>query len=360
MLVVYRWPDVNFNVSSITCALPASDDRDCVTLAHGEGARLTREFIQRQILPLFQNDLLAALGDAARLPNISGPLAFASDGYVVSPLFFPGGDIGKLAIYGTTNDLAVAGAQPLWISLSLIIEEGFPLATLQRILQSAAQTARSIDVQVVTGDTKVVPAKAADGLFITTSGIGQYHDDQRYDCREIQPDDALIVTGPIAQHGLAVMTARESLGMTTDIVSDCGTLLPAITALRTARIPIRAMRDATRGGVAAVLHEWSFACGHTLCLDESKVPLREQARGLCELLGLDPLFIANEGTMVVAVPADYAEQAVTILRNCGTCPEAALVGQATHRKIAPVTVIRSLGREIPLDEPSGSFLPRIC
>lgn len=346
--------------SSFTCPLPSSDDKECVTLAHGEGAKLSRELVQRQILPLFKNDMLASLGDAARLPSVPGPLAFASDGYVVSPLFFPGGDIGKLAVYGTTNDLAVAGAQPLWLSLSLIIEEGFAFTTLRRVLESAAQAAQSIGVQVVTGDTKVVPVGTADSLFITTSGIGHYQDDQPYDCRAIRPGDALIITGAIAQHGMAVMAARESLGMTAEIYSDCGSLLPAVRELRAAGIAIRAMRDATRGGVAAVLHEWSIACGHTLTVEESKIPVREQVRGLCELLGLDPLFIANEGTMVVAVPVEYAAQAVRVLRNSQACPEAVEVGMVSERKIAPVTVIRTLGREIPLDEPSGAFLPRIC
>lgn len=351
---------MSFNSLSITCPAQRSDDQECVSLAHGEGARLTREFIQSRILPLFNNGMLDSLSDAARLPNIAGELAFASDGYVVSPLFFPGGDIGKLAVCGTTNDLAVAGAQPVWLSLSLIIEEGLPFAKLDRVLQSVAQTAREIGVQVVTGDTKVVPRGAADGLFITTSGIGYYQDNLRYDCRDLCVGDILIVTGAIAQHGMAVMAAREPLGLTAEICSDCGSLLPAVQQLRKAGIPIRAMRDATRGGVAAVLHEWSLACHHTLAVHESRIPIREEARGMCELLGLDPLFIANEGTMVVAVPERHANQALVALRQTPISVGSVVIGEVTQRKISPVTVIRSLGREIPLDEPSGSFLPRIC
>jgi hydrogenase expression/formation protein HypE len=346
--------------SGITCPVLSTNEKEFVTLAHGEGARLTRELIQRRILPWFTNDTLASLGDAARLPIVSGPLAFTSDGFVVSPLFFPGGDIGKLAVYGTTNDLAVAGAQPLWLSLSLIIEEGLPFATLDRVLQSVAQAAQSVGVQVVAGDTKVVPRGAADGLFLTTSGIGYFQDDQRYDCRDILPGDALIVTGDIARHGMAVMSARESLGVVAQIESDCGSLLPAVKALQEAGVAVRAMRDATRGGVAAVLHEWSFACGHTLTVEENKLPVTREVRGLCELLGLDPLFVANEGTMLVAVPAELATRAVEALRQIAISASAVVIGRVSERKIAPVTVIRSLGREIPLDEPSGAFLPRIC
>ncbi len=351
---------MNADSLSITCPILSVDDKECVTIAHGEGARLTRELIQRRILPLFSNDALASFGDAARLPSVSGQLAFASDGFVVSPLFFPGGDIGKLAVYGTTNDLAVAGARPLWLSLSLIIEEGLPFATLDRVLQSVAQAAKTVGVQVVTGDTKVVPRGAADGLFITTSGIGHYQDEQRYDCRDIRPGDALIVTGTIACHGMAVMAARENLGVVAEIESDCGSLLPAVTALSHAGIPVRAMRDATRGGVAAVLHEWSLACGHTLTVDENKIPVNHVVRGLCEILGLDPLFVANEGTMLVAVPDEFACRAVEALRQTAVSANAVCFGRVSQRKIAPVTVIRSLGREIPLDEPSGAFLPRIC
>jgi hydrogenase expression/formation protein HypE len=351
---------MNSNASSFTCPILSSDDKECVTLAHGEGARLTRELIQRRILPLFANEPLASLGDAARLTRVSGPLAFSSDSFVVSPLFFPGGDIGKLSIYGTTNDLAVAGAEPLWLSLSLILEEGLPFATLDRVLQSAANAARVVGVSIVAGDTKVVPRGAADGLFITTSGIGCYPDEQTYDCRKIEPGDCLIVTGDIARHGMSIMAARESLGIVSDIQSDCDSLLPAVRRLREAAIPIRAMRDATRGGVAAVLHEWSLACGHTLTVTEQKVPVRPQVRGICELLGLDPLFVANEGTMIVAVPEAAAGRAIETLKQSAATAQATEIGRVVRRKLAPVTVIRSLGREIPLDEPSGAFLPRIC
>lgn len=348
------------NLPSSLCPVLDSEAGECVTLAHGEGARLTRELIERRIIPRFANDKLNALGDAARLPVVGGHLAFAADGFVVSPLFFPGGDIGKLAVFGTTNDLVVAGAQPLWLSLSLIIEEGLPLATLDRVLESIANAAQSIGVQIVAGDTKVVPRGAADALFITTSGIGQFFDEQPPDCRRIVPSDALIVTGPIAQHGMAIMSVRESFGVEGEIQSDCGSLLPAATALRTAKIPVRAMRDATRGGVAAVLHEWSNASGLTLTVEESKIPVSSEARGLCELLGIDPLFVANEGTMLAAVPAAFSELAVSALRQTVGGAQAVVIGKVSERKVASVTVIRSLGREVALDEPSGSFLPRIC
>lgn len=346
--------------SGPACPVPLSGSRDCIILAHGEGARLTRELLQHRILPRLETASATALDDAATLPTIGGQLAFSTDSYVVSPLFFPGGDIGKLAVTGTANDLAVVGARPLWLSLALIIEEGFAYSALDRVLSSIAQAAAEARMRIVTGDTKVVPKGAVDGLFINTSGIGLVEGTPPSGPGKLQPGDQLIISGPIGQHGMAVLTARESLDASGIVVSDCALLLPAIDALRSASVPIRAMRDATRGGLSAVLHEWAIACGHTLSVDESRISVSPSVRGYCELLGLDPIFVANEGTMLVAVPATEGDRALEALRQTQVASHAERIGCVVERGLAPVTVRRALGRNVPLDEPSGAFLPRIC
>lgn len=342
------------------CPLPIGGKTECITLAHGEGARLSRELLQHRILPRLGADAAAALDDAAVLPAMSGRLAFSTDSYVVSPLFFPGGDIGKLAVMGTANDLAVAGARPLWLSLALIIEEGFAYADLDRILSSIAEAAAQAHMRIATGDTKVVPRGAADGLFINTSGIGQIEGNPPPGPSSLQPGDQLVVSGPIGQHGMAVLTARESLDACGSVVSDCALLLPATAALHGASVRVSAMRDATRGGLAAVLHEWAIACGHTLAIDESRIPVSQAVRGYCELLGLDPIFVANEGTMLIALPPGEVDRALNVLRHVGVAAHAQPIGSVTERGAAPVTVRRALGRAVPLDEPAGAFLPRIC
>lgn len=342
------------------CPAPVEGAGDCISLAHGEGGRLMRQLIASHILPKFGGATLRQLGDAAALPAVSGALAFTTDSFVVSPLFFPGGDIGRLAVLGSVNDLAVAGARPRWLTLSLILEEGLPIALLDRVLDSAAAAAAEVGVEIVAGDTKVVSRGAADQMFITASGIGEFVEPPPPGAAAILPGDALLVSGPIGRHGVAVLVARESLLVPPWPHSDCGELYSAVAALRKAGVPTRAMRDATRGGVAAVLHEWSHASGHTLTVDEAAIPLTSEVRGVCELLGLDPLHVANEGTMVVAVPADAADAAVTALRSTAAGALARAIGLVQPRGLAPVTVRRALGREQPLDEPLGAPLPRIC
>jgi len=342
----------------VNCPLP---DRggDCITLAHGEGGRLMRELIRHHLVPVFANDSLGALGDAAPLPAVEGELAMTTDAFVVSPLFFPGGDIGSLAVYGTINDLAVAGAQPLWISLAMIIEEGLPLETLDRVLASAARAARECGVAVVAGDTKVVPRQAADGLFLITTGLGRRSAPHPPGPTSLQVDDELLVSGPIGRHGIAVLACREQLEFDPCPTSDSRSLCEAVAALRSAGVPLRAMRDATRGGVGAVLHEWAEACGRTMQIDEARIPVTPDVRGACELLGLDPLHVANEGTMVIAVECGAAEQAERVLRQLPPHREASRVGQVQERRAAAV-VVRRLGHDLPLDEPLGAMLPRIC
>ena len=318
-----------------------------------------RRLIQQTLLPRLGNEYLAPLGDAAVLPGTGRPLAMTTDSFVVSPLFFPGGDIGTLAVYGTVNDLAVSGARPLWISLAMIIEEGLPIATLQRVLESIASAAARVGVSIVTGDTKVVPRHAADGLFLNTSGIGEIVFPLP-GAAALQPGDEILVSGPIGRHGMAVMTSREGLEFTPPPTSDCGPLVDAVNALLHASVRVKALRDATRGGLAAVLHEWAQASHCSLIVQEQDVPVTSEVRGACEVLGLDPMHVANEGTMVVAVPPGQGEAALEALRVAGQSPGAARIGQVATPGLAPVVVRRAFGPEIPLDEPLGAPLPRIC
>ncbi len=332
---------------------------DCISLAHGEGGWLSRQLLEQTILPRLKNAALGPLNDSALLPAPPGRLAFTTDSFVVAPLFFPGGDIGRLAVFGTVNDLVVAGARPRWLSLSLIIEEGLELAVLERVLDSVASAAREVEVAIVTGDTKVVPRQAADQLFITTAGIGELLELAPPGPPALQPGDVLIVSGPLGQHGIAILSARECLGFAPAPLSDCRSLAPLASALRQAKLPIQAMRDATRGGVAAVLHEWATASGCTLAVDAARIPVSAEVRGAAELLGLDPIHIANEGVLVLASPADVATTVVEALRACRHGGSACTIGEVRLNAGSPVLIRRGL-REQPLDFPSGALLPRIC
>jgi hydrogenase expression/formation protein HypE len=340
--------------------VPTAAAADRVMLAHGEGGRLMRQLIRQRILPAIGNEHLRLAGDAAVLPACRGRLAMTTDSFVVSPLFFPGGDIGSLAVYGTANDLAVAGAQPRWISLALILEEGLEFAVLQRVLASVAAAAERVGVPVVTGDTKVVPRGAADQLFINTTGVGEIVGVPPAGPDALEIGDELLVTGPIGQHGMAVMVAREGLDFDPPPVSDSAPLAEAVQALQRAGVALRALRDATRGGVGAVLHEWAEACGKTLVIDEALLPVMPEVRGACELLGLDPIHVANEGTMAVAVPPGVGPQALDILHGVSETALAVSIGRVEPRGVAAVVVERATGQRIPLDEPIGAPLPRIC
>jgi len=347
-------------LESLSCPSNAVAATDRVLLAHGEGGRLMRRLIQDRILPKLDNEFLRLAGDAAMLPACVGQLAMTTDSFVVSPLFFPGGDIGSLAVYGTVNDLVVAGAVPRWISLALILEEGLEIAVLEHVLTSVAAAARRVGVPVVTGDTKVVPRGAADKIFINTTGVGEIAATPPAGPQALQLGDELIVSGPIARHGIAVMSAREGLEFDPPPTSDSAPLVEAVLSLQRSFVPLRALRDATRGGLGAVLHEWADSCGHTLVIDESVLPMNPETRGACELLGLDPIHVANEGTMVVAVPAGESERAVAVLRGVAETAQAVRIGRVERLGIAAVVVERAAGLRIPLDEPIGAPLPRIC
>ena len=342
------------------CPIPSTGSTSRITLAHGEGGLLMRRLLDERIFPALDGVRISGAGDAAVLPRVQGAVVFTTDSFVVSPLVFPGGDIGKLCVFGTVNDLAVAGARPLWISLALMLEEGLRLDVLDAVLASIAAAARETGVLVATGDTKVVPRGAVDGLFINTAGVGELVAPHSAGSAALECGDELIVTGPIGQHGVAVMAARELPDLQPPPRSDCGSLLPAVDALRQADVPIVALRDATRGGVAAVLHEWAADCGHAMAVDEGRLPVSAEVRGVCELLGLDPLHVANEGTMVAAVRQGSANRAIEALRAVNISRHAGVIGRVQSRQLSPVLVKRGLGRYLPLDEPLGAPLPRIC
>jgi hydrogenase expression/formation protein HypE len=343
------------------CPVPVTADAQHISLAHGEGARLSRRLISEIILPRFSTAVDGGFSDAACVATESCRLAICTDSHTVSPMFFPGGDLGSLSVYGTVNDLAVAGAHPRWLTLSLIIEEGLPLVVLEKILDSAALAARECGVTIVAGDTKVVPRGAADGLFINTSGVGELLDPVPPGPRSIQVGDKVLVSGPIGRHGIAVMSARDGFAFEPAPKSDSRSVIPQVAALRkSVGEHLRTIRDATRGGVSAVLYEWAQECGHTFALTEFSVPVTEDVRGACELLGLDPLYVANEGTIVVAIDPGFADVATTALRQVPGCEQAAIIGEVRQKGISPVTIRRTFGSPQPLDEPSGAPLPRIC
>jgi len=343
---------------SIECPLP-SEPVDRVLLAHGEGGLLMRRLLAEHILPRLGHDPSLPPDDAVVLPPLVGLPVLTTDAFVVSPLFFPGGDIGSLAVYGTVNDLAVRGAEPLWLTLSLVLEEGLALDVLDAVLESTARAAKRCAVRIVAGDTKVVPRGSVDGLFLTTTGLGRLVEPAPTGSATIRSGDILLASGPVGRHGTAILVAREQMPFDPPPASDCGPLLEATAALRASGVRLRALRDATRGGVTAVLHEWARDCGHTLVVDEARVPVTPEVRGVCELLGFDPLAVANEGTMVAAVAPADAEAALAALRSVPGHAEAAAIGEVRLRKSIPV-LKRALGREHPLVEPSGAPFPRIC
>lgn len=331
---------------------------DSILLAHGSGGRRSHDLIRDSIARILGSDQGRGFPDAADLPAPGARLAFTTDSYVVKPMTFPGGDIGTLAVAGTVNDLAVTGAFPAHLSCGLIIEEGLPLAELERVLTSMRDTADAAGVDVVTGDTKVVRRGEADGLFINTSGVGWYPDPRRLSPGPIVPGDAILVSGTMGDHGAAVMAARE--GLKTALESDCAPLNGMIDALLTECGGVRFMRDATRGGVATVLNEIAADAEVGIRVDGSLVPVRDGVRGFCEALGLDPLYVANEGKIVVVVDADSSDAALSALRLHPYGSDAALVGRVVSSHPGMVVLDTMVGSGRILDMLSGDQLPRIC
>ncbi|MCX7960099.1 MAG: hydrogenase expression/formation protein HypE [Burkholderiales bacterium] len=349
-----RTPPLDFTA---TCPVQAAPG-DRVRLAHGGGGALMHRLIERLFLPAFANPALEARHDGAVLEVDAGRIAFTTDTFVVRPLFFPGGDIGSLAVNGTVNDLAMCGARPLWLSAGFVLEEGFPLADLERIVRSMREAAAAAGVALVTGDTKVVEAGKGDGVFVNTAGIGRVETALEIAPRAVRPGDAVIVSGDIGRHGLAVLAAREEIAFATTLESDCAPLARPVLAMLEAGIEVHCLRDLTRGGLAAALIEIAEAAGVAIELDEAAIPVSEPVRGASELLGLDPLYIANEGRFVAILPESEAERAQAVLARAG-CAEAARIGRV-QACAGGVTLRTVIGSRRPLDLPSGEQLPRIC
>jgi hydrogenase expression/formation protein HypE len=332
---------------------------DTILLAHGGGGELSGELIRREILTRFKSRELARLADAAVLEFPLGRLALTTDGYVVRPLFFRGGDIGRLCVSGTVNDLLVSGAKPLYLSLGIIVRDGFPLADFRRILDSIAATAAEAGVEIVTGDTKTVDHAAADGIFLTTAGVGVVAAAVKLDYAAARDGDAVLVSGTMGDHGVAIMAEREQLGFTSPVESDVAPLNDVVAALLAAAPGARCLKDPTRGGLAAALNEIARACGRTMVIEEASVPVREAVAGACDLLGLDVLTVANEGKIVAVVPAAEAEAALAALRRTARGREAAIIGRVQDGA-ARVIGVSALGGERIVEMPYGEELPRIC
>ncbi|MHA7817611.1 MAG: hydrogenase expression/formation protein HypE [Pseudohaliea sp.] len=338
---------------------PAPRATDVVQLAHGGGGRLMHELLRTVFLPAFGDPLETGGHDSAVFTPDSAQLAFTTDGYVVQPLEFPGGDIGSLAVHGTVNDLLMAGARPRHLSASFILEAGLPLATLRRIVASMRDAAAASGVSIVTGDTKVVEAGHGDGIYLATSGVGALLPGVAIGPRAIRPGDRIILSGDIGRHGMAVMAAREDLALATAIESDSAPLTGAVLPLLEAGVTVSCLRDLTRGGLASALVELAGSAGATLAIDESRVPVREDVRALCELLGLDPLHVANEGRFIALVPEREAGRALNLLRQSAVAADARDIGEV-RPGAGEVRARTAVGTERPLDMLTGEQLPRIC
>lgn len=334
-----------------------------ITLSHGSGGKATHNLVEGVFAPAFSNPLLDAMDDAA-IFSINGTgqrLAFTTDTYVVSPLFFPGGDIGKLAVHGTINDLAMAGAEPLYLSAGFILEEGFPIAELRRIVASMAQAATEAGVAIVTGDTKVVQRGKADGLFINTAGVGLMRGSWLLGQTQLQPGDRVLLSGPVGDHGIAIMMAREALEIETDVQSDTAPLHTLVASmLQAAGDGVHCLKDPTRGGVATALNEMALGSEVSIALDENAVPVHPEVRGACEILGLDPLTIANEGKLLAIVTSEVEEKALAAMRAHPLGREAVVIGTVQAEPAGLVFLRTDIGGMRVLDMLVGDPLPRIC
>jgi hydrogenase expression/formation protein HypE len=331
-----------------------------VTMSHGAGGKATHTLIEAIFLEAFSNPLLEPLEDSAELHVLGGRLALTTDSYVVSPLFFPGGDIGELAVNGTVNDLSVAGATPLYLTAGFILEEGFPVADLTRVAGSMRDAAAAAGVSIVTGDTKVVQRGKADGCYINTAGVGVIAGGISLGVARARPGDAIIVSGPVGDHGITIMLARGELDIESDVRSDTAPLNGLIAGLLTAVPGVRAMRDATRGGVATILNEVAQAADVGVLVSEDAIPVRPEVRGACELLGIDPMYVACEGRLVAVVPGDRADAAVRALRAHPLGEQAAVIGEVVADQPGLVRLKTAFGGTRIVDLLVGDPLPRIC
>jgi hydrogenase expression/formation protein HypE len=345
---------------TIVCPTPITT-MDRVQLGHGSGGKMSAALLRDRFLPHFANGILAQLGDAAIVEVGGHALAVSTDTFVVQPLEFPGGNIGSLAVHGTVNDLAMMGAQPAWLAAGFVLEEGLPLDVLDRIVHAMADAARAAGVLVITGDTKVVERGKADGIFINTTGIGRRRADFAPAPARAQPGDAVIVSGPLGRHGIAIMSAREGLAFESEITSDSAALSPLVERLRE-RVgnAVHTLRDPTRGGLASALNEIAAAAHIGIVLDERALPIPPAVGAACEMLGFDPLYVANEGVLVAFVPESLAEAAVAALRSHPLGRDAARVGRAVSDHPGLVALATGIGGTRVVDMLPGDQLPRIC
>lgn len=345
-----------------TCPLPVTQ-YDRVLLGHGSGGRLSAELVQRLFLPAFDNETLSRLDDQAvcsLAPHADGRIAFTTDSYVIRPIFFPGGDIGSLAVHGTVNDLAVGGAVPLFLSAAFILEEGLPMADLRRVVASMQAACIGAGVTLVTGDTKVVDRGKGDQIFITTSGVGVVPAGRSLSASHCRPGDRIIVSGTIGDHGMAIMSVREGLEFETTLESDSAPLAGLTARMLEACPGIRCMRDPTRGGVSSALHELASTAGVGMTIVESALPIRPAVRAACEILGLDPLYVANEGKLVAIVPPQATDGALEVMRSHPLGREAAIIGEVVADHPGMVVMRSLVGGTRVITMLAGEQLPRIC
>lgn len=330
-----------------------------VTMAHGAGGKQTSELIDSVFAAHFANDDLTA-DDAAVLVPPKGKMAVSTDGFIVSPAFFPGGNIGKLSICGTVNDLACMGAKPMYLTCAFVIEEGFPMEKLEEIAASMETTAKEAGVHIVSGDTKVAGKGQVDGIFITTTGMGQIEEGVNVAGTCAKPGDAIIVTGDIGRHGCTILLAREDFGIDADVTSDCAPLWKTVEAVMNTTHDLHVIRDATRGGVGTVLYEIAGQSNVGIRLDAAKVPVAPEVKGVCGMLGLEPLYLACEGRMVIMAPKSEAEKIVETLKKCPYSANAAIIGEVTADQPGKVVMTTEIGTQALLPQPGGELLPRIC
>ena len=344
---------------TFTLACPTPLAADTVQLAHGGGGRLMHELLEKLVFPAFANPIAEPHHDGAVLTTAAAKLAFTTDSFVVHPLFFPGGDIGSLAINGTVNDLAMCGARPRWLSVGLILEEGLPLETLERVVGSMRAAAAAAGVEIVTGDTKVVDRGKGDGLFLNTAGIGVVEHRLAIAPATVRPGDAILLSGDVGRHGIAVMAVREGLELETPVESDCAPLAEPVLDLIGGGIEVHCLRDLTRGGLATALIEIADTARLRIAVTEDQIPVIESVAGACAILGFDPLYLANEGRFVAFVPEAQAEAALAILRRHEVSRGTKRIGTVSAGT-SLVTLRSSIGTERVLDMLSGEQLPRIC
>jgi hydrogenase expression/formation protein HypE len=345
--------------SMLSCPAPL-DHRDIVELAHGGGGRKTARLIETLFAPAFRNRHLEPLGDGAIVTVGGERLAFTTDTFVVTPAFFPGGDIGSLAVHGTVNDLAMCGAEPLFLSAGYLLEEGFPMRDLERVVASMAAACTAVGVPLVTGDTKVVDRGKGDGIYVNTSGVGRVRDGVSVGPGRAAAGDAVIVSGPVGDHGIAVMAAREGIDFETTLVSDSAPVVALVRGLLDAVPDTHALRDPTRGGLATALCEIALSSNVGIRLDEAEIPVREEVRGACELLGFDPLYVACEGRFLAIVPAERAEAALAAVRSQPGGEGARRIGSVVAEDPGRLVLRTRIGSHRLLERLSGEQLPRIC